>query len=720
MKKIPVLIFSLLLFWIAYQVRLEFIKTRDYNEPSDAAEYKHARPGANGVFVLVSDIAHGKGITQSDWLIRHNTDTLNLHGTPLYIAYLVLLQRQHLDPQMVAPMLHAGFVVFLFFLAWKFFSPAVALVVGTIATVYTPLFAFVSSWMPESISPVAVPVFVIISTLLVLTRKHWIWFLVAGIFLFLAGFTRHVFSFYGVLFITLWVLVSPKRTQGQVVALLVGYALPTIVWRLWLMRFGTSVYGEGAIQSTIVVGHRLATDGWYSDGIKGLTWWDMVYRVVLYQNPFALVLLELERISRLLKTAANSYSTSFPLPQEVLQMLHTFILFFAAWGLRRALKHKPLFLLASLIVWNTLFVVLYYVEEIRYQLPVVGVLLLLSGAGVFELVHLWRKRDARIPVVVISGLFFFWLAMRAYLIGLELWLVPFIWDSRVWRWMHIVVATGVFVFACNKLNGADHREKLVANHPWMRRAYVLLPVLTYLIVLASALRSRTWHEWRAPIRAGQRIEQKIVISNDALEKVRQKKGYLIIDFQDANAAQFLRIRINNEERTDYLPIGNRVSPVDLMATRQWQRVLPRLGGYTHIEEALLLAPTWPDLHEWLVIAMEGTDVKEENIITIENNNLLSSQPAIIFGDYQPYDRGFYEGPTPRLFQGNRTHNKYQVEGDMRLTETRALKSLVNKSTLVNGRGEHTDDLSTVSGLQKGRYRIFFLFPFTTGDPEDIF
>ena len=349
-----------------------------------------------------------------------------------------------------------------------------------------------------------------------------------------------------------------------------------------------------------------------------------------------------------------------------------------------------------------------------------GILLLLSGTGVFELANLLRKRDARIPVIALSALFLFWLCLRPYIIGLELWFFPFISDSRVWRWIHIVLATGIVVFACKKLNNADRNEKLIAHHPWVRKVYTLLPFFVYFIILAPALRSRTWHEFRAPLRAGQRIEQEIILKKKALEKLTDKKGYLIIDYQDANAAQYIHIFVNGKERNDLMPIGNRVSPVDLMATRQWQRMLPRLGGYTHVEDALLQAATWPDLHEWLVIPIEGKDVKEENIITVENNNMLSSQPAFVFGDYSPHNRGFYEGPTPRLFQGNRTHNKYQVEGDMRLTEQRSLKSELNKSTFVNGRAALTDDLSTVPGIQAGRYRIFFLFPFSTGDPEDIF
>lgn len=720
MKKLLILIFPFLFFWIAYQVRLGFIATRDYNEPSDAVEYMHARPGANGVIVLVTDMLGGKGITQSEWLIRHNTDALNLHGAPLYMAYLVLLQRLHLDPQTVAPMLHAGFVVLLFLLAWKFFSPAIALVVGITATFYTPLFAFVYSWMPESISPVAVPTFIIISTLLVLAKKRWIWFLIAGILLFLAGFTRHVFSFYGVLFIALWVLISPKKTRGQIIALLVGYALPTIVWRLWLARFGGSVYGEGAIQSSLVVEHRLATDGWGMDGIKGLTWWDVVYRVVLRQNPFALAILELERMTRFLKSPANSYATCFPVSCDLLRLLHTGILFLAAWGLRYALKHKFVFLLASLVIWNTLFITLYYVEEIRYQLPAAGLVILLAGAGAVELQLLWANPKGRRVVASIVVLFLFWVFVRPYLLGIELWIFPFISDSRTWHAINIAIPVVVMLLLTKDLIALDQKAKLLIRSVWASRLYSFIPLAIFAIVLAPVLRSRTWHQWRAPLVAGQQMGQTILINKNDLPKLASLRGYLLIDLQDANSARFIRVTLNGNLLEDRLSLEKRVSPVDLMAVRQWQRTMPRLGGYGHFEEEAATSAMWPNLHDWLVIPIEGKDVGEENSITVENNILLSSEPAYIFGDYTPYDRALYEGPTARIFQGARTHNKYQVEGDMRLTEQRSLKSLANKSTFVFNHGEHTDDLSIVLGKQTGRYRIFFLFPFTGGDPEDIF
>ncbi|MBI5449362.1 hypothetical protein HY948_03540, partial [Candidatus Gottesmanbacteria bacterium] len=69
----------------------------------------------------------------------------------------------------------------------------------------------------------------------------------------------------------------------------------------------------------------------------------------------------------------------------------------------------------------------------------------------------------------------------------------------------------------------------------------------------------------------------------------------------------------------------------------------------------------------------------------------------------------------------RTHNKYQVEGDMRLSETLPLRSISSRSTfLVSGKVLAGDDLSLVVGNQSGRYRILFLFPLDGKDAVDIF
>lgn len=254
------------------------------------------------------------------------------------------------------------------------------------------------------------------------------------------------------------------------------------------------------------------------------------------------------------------------------------------------------------------------------------------------------------------------------------------------------------------VSNVDKKADLVIKRDWAKKLLTGVIVIFFAIAVAPEIRSRTWHEWRKPIRQGQEVHQEITIGKRALEALKDAQGYLIIDIEDPNASQFLRISLNGRELTDRVPMAKRMSPVDLRAVRQWQRSLPRLGGYTGVENGLAEAAAWPNFREWLAIPIRGSTLEKINQITIKNNSIVGGNPPYFFGDYPPYGtQQFYEGPTGRLFQGPRTHNKYQVEGDMRLAERRPLQSVSNKSTLVIG-----------------RYRIFFLFPYLGGDPEDLF
>ncbi|MBI5449564.1 hypothetical protein HY948_04615, partial [Candidatus Gottesmanbacteria bacterium] len=683
MRKLNIVLFCIFLFWISYQIRIGFIATGDYNEPSDWHEYLHAIPSAQW-FLSFSD--------KREWLIKHNTAAINSHGTPLYIIFLALLYNKGLTPQQIAPIASAGFVVFLFLVSWKFFPPWIAVLVAVTASIYAPLFAFIYSYMAESLTPVVIPTIAIVASFVVCKAKRSSWFMLAGLLLFLMGFWRHIFAYYGVLFIFLWTITSPGKTKSQVISLLVGYLVPTIVWQLWVWCFGGVVYGEGAVQSTLVVEHRLATDGWGMDGIKGLAWVDVFQRVLIHQNPFSLALLEIERVGRFLKNPANSYATCFPLSCDVLKILHTTLLFLSVWGLRFVLRNRFLLLVASLSVWNTFFVSLYYIEELRYQMPVLGIFLLLAGAGLAEIQHMMRYRSVRRAIGTGVLLLVVWFAARQEVAGMEQWFLPTILNVRFWKMFHILAAFGFMFYLYRQLRGIDSKAK-------QHVLFSCIPAFFFLFGIMPYARSKTWHEWRAPIRIGFRAEQNIVIDPLHLKTLLNRNGYLIVDIEDVNAGKFIQVSLNDAILSDRIPLGKRISPVDIMAIRQWQRLLPRLGGFVAVEEALYQAPAWPGLHEWLVIPVPGRLLQEVNTIMVENNNTVSADPAYLFGDYVPFGfERFYEGPTPRLFRGPRTHNKYQVEGDMRLSETLPLRSISSRSTfLVSGKVLAGDDLSLVVG-----------------------
>lgn len=713
MKKITIIITVLILFWLAHQVRSSYLAGGDYNEPSDASEYRLAIRGTSGVFIILKDFLTGKSKLHTTREIRHSLTALNTHEAPLYLTYLWLLTTSNISLQTVALFANTLLVPILFLTAMIFLPYWVSLLVGLVAAVYTPLFAFIFSLMSESFTAVIVPLCVTAGALLVTKTKNIATFFSAGLLLFLLGVSRPVFQFYGLVFLGICYLMIKTKDKRLTIALGVGYLLPTLVWQVFIRINTISEYINPAVANLLEIPHRLITDGWAMDGPSRNSWPNAIEKTFLKQNLFELGFLELERINRFLRNPANSYTGSFPLSQEVLVWLHRLILFFAAWGIKTIFKNRFFLLITSFVIWNTLFISALYLEEIRYQIPMLGLLLLLTGAGIGEYMSLWRQKQIRKWLLFLPLLLIAWFFGRDYLLGLEFWLMPLMGEVSYWRVINFAIVLALLGFFLKRVS---HLDKT-----WRKECTLFFLVICG-IVFAPELRSRIWHQWTNALRAQETIEQQILISSTILEKLKDKQGYLIIDFKDPNAAVALEISLNGKVLPQRLAMMNKTSPVDLMAVRQWQRTMSRLGGYKQLDAISANAPAWPNLHDWLVIPITGEQLATENLITVKNVNQLSSSLPIIYGDFLPFGaQNYYEGPTPRIFQGWRTHNKYQIDGDMRLTEKRKLYSVKNSSTLILSNGfKVIDDLSLNVGRQIGRYRIFFLFPFKTGDPEDIF
>lgn len=212
-----------------------------------------------------------------------------------------------------------------------------------------------------------------------------------------------------------------------------------------------------------------------------------------------------------------------------------------------------------------------------------------------------------------------------------------------------------------------------------------------------------------------------MINSNALKKLKEKKGYLLIDLKDPQMGKQLQVSFNNKVLSERLPLVQSFSHIDLLVLRQFQRGLPR-KGWSVIEESLLSESVFPNTHEWLIIPLEGDQMREKNTIDVINIYRNSDKPPIIFGDYYSTLSFFhttYDGPTPRIFQGSASFYKFQVDSDIRLPERRYIFS-INESAYYKKGIKQSGDLSSSFGIQTGRYRIFFPFPYTTGDPEDIF
>lgn len=683
-----------------------FLGTNDYNNPSDVGEYRFP---VERVKLMVNNLLSGK-IQASE--IKYNIGALNTHGVPLYMIYLIILSNFGLLPQAITPLINSLLPSIVFLTASLFLPLFIALVFGIITVIYTPTFSFIFSYMPEGFTAVVIPLLIIVASLIVNRGTKPIIFVFVGVCLALIGFSRHVFTYYGFLFILAWYFLAAKRIRKkQVLFIFLGYIPLIFVWFIIVKWSGTSPYPQSTVLSQIYHSFNLETQGWAMGyGVSGVSW-SKIISLILHQNLLDQVMLRIERITLFLEHPAIAYTTSFPLSVGSLKVLHELILAFALLGIRGAFKNKILFLLFMAILWNTVFASVYVIEELRLQLPVTGLIIIFAGIGFREFLELFENKQTRKSIIYLIFLALAYWGLGEYIIGLEIWFFPFITDANIWVIINSLFSIISLLFACRKLWDYDRRTTLSIKFKWLRRFPSLVPLAIFILFLVPYIRNPEWHSWHTPLVGGWRIEQTITLRPDVLNQLKNRQGYLLVDMQDPNAARYMTFTLNGNTLTQRLSMKSFYDPVSLNALRQWQQNWPRLG-YGHTEKEMASASAWPDMRQWLVLPIPGSLLKRINEITLKNDNYFTSQYPLIFGDFAPYgSEDYYEGPAARIFQGKHAYNKYQVDGDFRLYAKQKLLSVSNSSKFfISGDSESKGDLSSLVGRQNGRYRIFFLFP----------
>ncbi|MDO8657401.1 MAG: hypothetical protein Q7K55_01575 [Candidatus Levybacteria bacterium] len=94
MKKVLIFALILVLFALSYCVRMGFIATKDYNEPSDANEYRTATN--NGYFAIQATRSFNNLSKTFPWLIG----ALDAHSAPSYISYSILVNMFSFVPRL--------------------------------------------------------------------------------------------------------------------------------------------------------------------------------------------------------------------------------------------------------------------------------------------------------------------------------------------------------------------------------------------------------------------------------------------------------------------------------------------------------------------------------------------------------------------------------------------------------------------------------------------
>lgn len=716
MKKFLIFIFVLALFISAYYVRIEFLATKDYNDPSDAREYMFS----SGQILQAINSVHS--FSDLGKAIPRIFSALDTHNVPLAMLYTSLLDLLFPSSNnVVNALLSAVFVVILFWAGIKLLPFWSAIIVSIIAVFYTPLFAFIYSYMPESFEGYLVPTFIFITIFCSLkASRSNLYSILAGITLGAVALFRIELRMVGIPFVVIWYIIQSGKNKLKYTLLMsLAYFFLVGGWMISSYVFNPQAYYKIYSYGALYHAYNWQYFGWHFDTAP-IPGWGLVdiLKYIFFQNPLQFLWLEFAQVIRLWFRPATAYIGEYLIPDRILFPTHTFLVSLAIFGLRRIFFDKRFFLLSIFLIWGSLFS--YAPEESRRQIPLSALMLLFAGVGISELYYLWRQKSfgkTVFLIIILAGTlmnekliygflgifypqFVTILPLRLFVIAIELFLA-------------FKITQRLLIF--------DKKRKQIIKNGIVSKIPSAVLLIALSIITAYYWISPSWHEWSTMLLPNNKIQQTIIINKDILSKLKGKKGYLLVDIRDPKAAKNIEVSVNQKSLSKRLSIKELFSPIDIRVIRQFQRGMPRLG-WGNVEDSVYSSSAFSNVHQWIVHPISGDTLKEENIVTVRNMSQSHEDAPFIYGDYyfSLLSDMSYGGPTPRILNGTVSFYKFQVDGEIRLPERRIIESVKNISTFFENGQKTAGDLSSSFGVQAGRYRIFLLFPYITRNPEDIF
>ena len=720
MKRIIILVISLLLFFISYQVRTGFLLSKDYNNPGDAREYSMA---ASAAVKTVRQIHSIDSFFKQLPVLFNSFDT---HSAPVTIAYYTLIDLLTFDQDKISIVFSSLFIVFLFLVCRRLFSLWAAIVVALFAVVYTPLYSLIYSFMPERFGSFFVPIMIVLASYFALRAKFSvISAVITGVLLGLASLYRVEFRWIGVPFVFIWTFINLyennfkkeyKRIIFYSLLMFSFYALFSVGWIFVSKIVNPDPYYKPTFVFHVLYNtYNYSLQGWNFDTapVKGFS--DFLNHFIS-QGPFHIAWLQLALVIRLWGRPATVYANEYVISDSLLFAIHYTIIALAIIGLRRVFSNKFLLFLFIPLAWASIFS--YIPEDLRRQVPLVGLLLIFAGAGMSELARIFFNKKARVLFVYLAIGFLLLVMNREPLYGLLSYLYPGYTSILPLRIFIFLFTLFIFVKIVLILSRYDKKNKFLFRNHYINLIPSVIPLLAFLLLSWYNVRSHLWHEWTTRVKNNYVVKQTINLSSGQLAKIREMDGYLLVDLKDANIGKNLVITLNEKVVKDRFKVVETFSGIDLRVIRQFQRGMPRLG-YGPVEESVQSLHMFPNMHYWLITKVAGELLENKNEIVIKNTASEEDSSPILYGDYFSASKSIFHGPTPLIFYGPGSFLKYEADGDIRLSLKRNILSVENSSELYVTDMKHVD-LSDTFGIQTGRYRIFFLFPFPGGDPVNLF
>lgn len=724
MKKISFIILLFILFVLAYQVRTGFFLSKDYNDPGDSHEYMSAAANAAKAF---------EKIDSPNTFLREFPVMLNAfdsHSAPATIAYYTLINLLTLDHNRINILLSSIFVIFIFLLCRRLFPLWIAIFISLIAVIYTPLYSLIYSFMPERFGSFYIPVMIVLASYFASRAKSSpIYAIITGVLLGLASLYRIEFRWIGIPFVFIWTAINfyeskisnKKREVKQIIfsgiLMFLFYSIFSIGWILASKIFNPNpYYSQSFITHVFYNTYNYALYGWNFD-TSPVRSFSQFWTHIVSQGPIQLVWLQLALVIRLWSRPATVYANEYLISDSLLFMLHYLMIGLAIIGFRRIFSKKLFLFLFIPLAWVSTFS--YIPEDLRRQIPLVGLMLIFAGAGVNELMKIFNYRKLKFLLAYLVVGFLLLTISRGSMYGMIAYIYPPYTSIFPLRIFFFLFTLGIFVKISFLFFQYDKKSNFLIKNHYIKIIPSLIPLIAFLGLSWYNARTHFWHEWTTVLQENQTIKQVIKIDEKTLYNIKKTNGYLLVDLKDKDGGKDLKISLNGKIVNDRLKVIETFSPIDLRVIRQFQRGMPRLGFGT-VEESVQSLQMFPNMHYWLITKVSGELISRNNEIIIRNISSNKDEGPILYGDYfSNSSNNTYHGPTPLIFQGPGSFLKYEVDGDIRLTLKRNLLSTENKSIFYID-SNRSFDLSTSFGLQTGRYRIFLLSPFPNDDPVYLF
>lgn len=358
---------------------------------------------------------------------------------------------------------------------------------------------------------------------------------------------------------------------------------------------------------------------------------------------------------------------------------------------------------------------LLFITVPRYNLTVMPIVLIFAAAGLTGLVHLVRERGGvAIAVgIVLSAVLLFAtsnipLAAFVQLVGAKQVLVALVLQCALKFFALASLAFCLWQSVSTFSAEAKRRQSITPSRAGTmigRLAVASMFVAAIATLIVPARANGRWDEWAAPLNAGRTVEQHLVLPSRVLTDLidEARSAYLLIDTDNADAAQSLRIAINGHTLDAPVVPGNAL--VDQQDFSMYMN-LPE-GGFMREGERIFNCLTTPsgisnaDLRQWFFVPVPLQVIAGQKDLIVK---IVNSRD----GEAVPYIHGTYGNRTdksviPSIDKYSWEKTFFGVENMRGFCDTRYDTKLTNDTSV-----PQTKDMSGAIGLQSGRYNVRLL------------